>query len=840
MTRNISFLCLVAFRRVSLVAADPVEVNIITGKLRGNNDDAKGTISSKLSLSEQEQPTRKLWRIGGGGSTASTATSNRNRNRNSYSSSHDTQKYGRRHGSSSSDSDSHDRSFAGFTSGNNKFQDNNNDDDYRDDDYFNYIRSSSKGCPRNGRRKGSKGSSASGTGKGSGTSKGRSKGSSPQRSRSKGSGKGKGNGSSRSSCNEEGLEEILCSANIEEFGSAVLVSFVGEPEFLTGPEQFALEESFENVYNELTFANCDGYFRQVESADLFVSDGRRRQRQRYLQTSSANATSSYSVVGTCRDCPISSAGSFSLFDDAFRRRELSITTDKNANKDWMEAPLRIRRKQQQLDVCTCPDQGLERRLQLQQSDLEPDAPTEEEFLDALNQDIERLVDEGVIRNIESIDTLEEIPVDEEVEVMCSSNIEDFTSYVDVTFRGDVSAFSGMEISILGILFEQVYNDLTFENCDGFFRMTDATTLVPVSTTGGSYFQVGATCRDCPVDPDGGASLFSNTRRQLDATSLNALRNNVGGATYVNQDKRYMHDRNLQGMEDVCFCLRTSGNLDTLLPLAPSLNNMQQEMNVRIAELRRAGMITNIVSIASMSESNVPRTPGTTDNNNPVTAAPSIAEVPPVTTVPTIGTMEMESPPPKTMPPSMEMETPSPKTMPPSMDKTMPPKTMPPSMDKTMPPSPEMESPPPKTMPPSPEMKEPKEEEMKDSNNEEPKRSGNDLDLDETTKPSTITGAGSAPDFTPRNRWQRSTITSAPSAVPIPTVASTPTPTTAPTVGPIASITTFERLPPTLQDIETDFPTFLPTSLDDTDEDTRHLAKIHRGKRKKKKRMRRYR
>ena len=833
MTQNISFLCLVAFHGFSLVAADPAEVQVGNGKLRGNSDSAEDTSSNgdrSNSVSEQEQKTRKLWRIGGGGGTSSTSSFiNRHHGSHSYSRSRSNHKYGRRYESS-------DRSFAGFVSGNtNKFQ-NDNDDDYRDDDYFNYVRSSSKACNRNGRRKGSKGNSASGKGKGSRsssgtTSKGRSKGSSSQNSRSKGSGKGKG--SSRSSCDEDNAEEILCSANIEEFGSAVLVSFVGEPEFLTGPEQSALEGSFENVYNELTFANCDGYFRQVQSADLFVPGGRRR--ERYLQTSSSNTTSSFTVVGTCRDCPISSTGSFSLFDDSFRRRELSLTTDTSANnKDWVEAPLRSRRKQQQLDVCICPDQGLERRLQLQQSDLEPDAPTEEEFLEALNLDIERLVDEGIIRNIEFIDSLEEIPVDEEVEVMCSSNIEDFTSYVDVTFRGDVSALSAMEISILGILFEQVYNDLTFENCDGYFRMTDATTLVPVSSTGGSYFQVGATCRDCPVDPDGGASIFSNARRRLDTTSMNALRRNVGQSTHINQAKQRLHGRNLQEVtEDVCFCLRTSGNLDALLPLAPTLNNMQQEMNARIAELRGAGMITNVFSIASMSESNIPRTPGTT-NDNPITVAPSTAEIPPMTAVPTIGTMEMESPPPKTMPPSMEMESPPPKTMPPSMDKTMPPKTMPPSMDKTMPPKtmpPSMD----KTMPPSPAMKEPKDGEMMDPEDGGTTRNGRD------SKPSTVRGTATAPDSPHRNRWQRSSITSTPSAVLIPTTASTLVPTTPPTVGPMASITTVERVPPTLQDnIETDFPTILPTSLDGIDEDTRHLAKIHRDKRKKKKRMRRYR
>lgn len=64
---------------------------------------------------------------------------------------------------------------------------------------------------------------------------------------------------------DEDVEEITCSANIEDFGSSVTVIFNGDPQFLTAPEQVALERSFEDTYNQLTFANCDGLFRQIES-----------------------------------------------------------------------------------------------------------------------------------------------------------------------------------------------------------------------------------------------------------------------------------------------------------------------------------------------------------------------------------------------------------------------------------------------------------------------------------------------------------------------------------------------------------------------------------------------
>jgi hypothetical protein len=127
----------------------------------------------------------------------------------------------------------------------------------------------------------------------------------------------------------------------------------------------------------------------------------------------------------------------------------------------------------QTDVCTCPSLEVGRQLQLRQEDLEPNAPSEEEFLVALNEDIDRLVAEGTLSSIDSILALEEVPVEAEVPVSCSPNIRDFTSYVLVEFDGDATALSDMEVSIIGILFEQAYNELSFESCDGYFRMTGA-------------------------------------------------------------------------------------------------------------------------------------------------------------------------------------------------------------------------------------------------------------------------------------------------------------------------------------------------------------------------------
>jgi hypothetical protein len=67
----------------------------------------------------------------------------------------------------------------------------------------------------------------------------------------------------------EGVEEIICSGDVQDFVSSVVVVFNGYPQFLTAPEQIALETSFEDTYNQLTFANCDGLFRRIESVRGF-------------------------------------------------------------------------------------------------------------------------------------------------------------------------------------------------------------------------------------------------------------------------------------------------------------------------------------------------------------------------------------------------------------------------------------------------------------------------------------------------------------------------------------------------------------------------------------------
>ncbi|CAB9501569.1 expressed unknown protein [Seminavis robusta] len=492
---------------------------------------------------------------------------------------------------------------------------------------------------------------------------------------------------------EEPVEEIVCSANVEDFRSSVGLIFSGNPQFLTGPEQIALENSFQETYNGLTFANCDGYFRGIESVALFVP-GERRGRRRLEDTeddsSSPPTNSSFAMVtGTCRACPVTSTGTFSLFDDSFRRRRRlqQSTADFIGSTDDLVAS----------DVCTCPEQGAGRTLQLRQEDLEPNAPSEEEFVFAYNADIERLVEEGTVTNVGRVVALEEVPLDEEVQVTCNSNIEDFLTYVLVEFDGDATALSGMENAILSILFEQVYNDLSFANCDGYFRMTDDTLLVVPQGTDPAFFQVAATCRDCPVNNNGWFSIFANMRRSLhflemlprtrdhpepSRTSGTPVKTNPSRVRGLQMQMSRFPD------EDVCFCPALSDNVDDPSPAAPSMNALRAELNRRISDLRRAGMINNIFSITSLSET--PTSPAPEDDEDMDTAMPTVTPGddgtmnPPETATPTTGGATTETP--QTLPPSIQQT--AAQTIPPSM--MLPKGTIPPSMERppkdTIPPS----------------------------------------------------------------------------------------------------------------------------------------------------------
>jgi hypothetical protein len=127
---------------------------------------------------------------------------------------------------------------------------------------------------------------------------------------------------------------------------------------------------------DLTFAKCDGYFRRIAGNTLFVPGERRELRGLQSATTSRPTTSSparassatSSVVGSCRGCPVTSSGTFSLYNNVIRLRRLQNDLTTTAFDGRLGQ-----------DVCICPElaEDLGRMLQrARQEDLAPNATEE--------------------------------------------------------------------------------------------------------------------------------------------------------------------------------------------------------------------------------------------------------------------------------------------------------------------------------------------------------------------------------------------------------------------------------------------------------------------------------
>lgn len=227
-----------------------------------------------------------------------------------------------------------------------------------------------------------------------------------RKGKSKSNNKGKGE---RCNYNKDDVQNITCSSSIRVFETSILVLFNDDAQPITKSEEMALEMSFINVYNGLAFAKCDGYFRRVDNVTIFLSDTRRQ-----LQSISPDA--SFEATGSCRNCPVTSSGSFSLFDNGFRRKLYTLRgapTERSLSNIIEINDGRYGNYSAEPDICRCPVSSFVHgryleKIGISQTDLVPAAPSVEEFLTAYNDDIQRLIGEGAIENISSIDTLVEM------------------------------------------------------------------------------------------------------------------------------------------------------------------------------------------------------------------------------------------------------------------------------------------------------------------------------------------------------------------------------------------------------------------------------------------------
>ena len=281
-------------------------------------------------------------------------------------------------------------------------------------------------------------------------------------------------------------QEVSCSEEKQTFTSTVFANV--DMEELRLSQKALLEEAFRTSYNDLAFSVCDGHFRNVLSVTLETRAGnlfletRRLQEEYGSITRTTNVTNStlhnatgeniltssnitsvplrnrrretvFSVTGSCRNCPVSKAGSFTLFDETFRRQLLS------SNGSSLRAGLDFGERSLQGDggnVCLCPP-GEEPKL---------DSISVQEFMGTFNDRLEKEILAGNLNGTVGV-VVDSVIEGQEVE--CAANTSQFQSEVFSDLSLDLALVTTEELSVLEKAFQRTYNNLAFDGCDGYFR-----------------------------------------------------------------------------------------------------------------------------------------------------------------------------------------------------------------------------------------------------------------------------------------------------------------------------------------------------------------------------------
>jgi len=306
----------------------------------------------------------------------------------------------------------------------------------------------------------------------------------------------------------EELQAGPCGSFSRDFNSFVLLDFDLDRQPSVQEIQ-ALEEAFRTVYNRLTFETCDPYFRTITSATLDLKV-RTSTTSSQAGTASASSTANrtvdvaanssdpemllarqskaasnvtqnsttyadlninvngtddavkrttgkavFTIQGNCRLCPVSSSGSFTLFDDAmgaFRRR--MEATDESTFDAFTHADERRRRNlAQALDLvqlnspanmttssnntgntsstCFC---GAETPSNVTANATNNTSATGsatfvsyslKSFLEGFTEEVQELKQVGRIETVQSVGDL----IEEGQQVQCGNNIQSFRSEV---------------------------------------------------------------------------------------------------------------------------------------------------------------------------------------------------------------------------------------------------------------------------------------------------------------------------------------------------------------------------------------------------------------------------
>lgn len=275
------------------------------------------------------------------------------------------------------------------------------------------------------------------------------------------------------------LEEIPCSSNISSFTSFVVLD-LQLTDMLNDTEKIVLEETFQTVYNRLSFESCDVHFRSIQQAQLQV-DAVEIPSFTSAASIGHNVSSVFSIVGQCRDCQVSETGSYTLFDDieTFHRRFLAAFNNKrNAEKEYTSSSQYMGYKEamqinlQGTNHCVCPAFHLVEELSTSDGSDKRE-PEQDLFLQQLNQELMELRKEGLVTAVVSASNTQEVH-----QVQCNGGVGDrdkaddikiFTTTVYADISVTLEELRQEEKALLEHMFLHTYNEMSFQACDSHFR-----------------------------------------------------------------------------------------------------------------------------------------------------------------------------------------------------------------------------------------------------------------------------------------------------------------------------------------------------------------------------------
>ena len=355
------------------------------------------------------------------------------------------------------------------------------------------------------------------------------------------------------------LQQTRCTKERKAFRGSMTIFVRGDLGLKSTDQIRVFEEAVVQTYNAINALGseiCDPCFREltIASATLGIDSFPSRslsvvEDERILLPSKVTfaVSLSYKVSSSGEGC---SAGN--LFDsgNVGNRRELSSP------------------------FCLCPMHSFQR------------GPTELDFLVALNQTVQILVEEGSLSFIQEVLTSAEV-----VSVPCSSDIVYFTSSFSLELYANPQGIPDSELVTLADLFVTAYNNVARNQyCDPFFR-----TVVDASVTKVFYPSTNGTRQLLNSRFASLAALLQTTGQCRGCPRNSKLTGQVSARRELSFEELVIGDyRDLQfSGQDVCYCNSNVVNKQT----APSQAAVLKEY----AKLVQGAMLPDIQTVTSLRE-----------------------------------------------------------------------------------------------------------------------------------------------------------------------------------------------------------------------------------------------